>query len=64
MYFTLSSAQGGPGCVEVKCDNYFIARGMMVEKYGIKWCAQYEELSQVHPLDQEILDVIGSKAND
>lgn len=57
-YFTLSANQGGPGCVEVRSDDYAEARRLMIGTYGMEWAFQYESLEKVHPADREILDVI------
>ena len=60
-YFTLSSNQGGPGCVEIEAENYGEARNIMNEEWGPRWAFQYESYEEVHPLDQKILARFGEE---
>jgi hypothetical protein len=57
-YFTLSTDQGGPGCVQVEALGYDDARRKMVAEYGIKWAFQYGSLEEVHPFDSLIIEVV------
>lgn len=61
-YFTFGDGQPNfPGHVKIKAADETIARKLMFDEYGIRWCWCYKSFDRVNPKDRRQVKVITQK---